>query len=433
MDSLPNFIVGYLGDTSSMLTLEEVHRAAVKAIRASSSSSTSTHTTPSNSSVNTSLHAAHTVSRSHPSTSIDQRYERAQRRGGFCFHCGAAGHFMYECELKKSGKPQVAAGARVYAAWAARSGVQQPYDPARVSAQLGYPGGDNNNSNNNNSSAAAAGSASSSNTSSASSSSHHNRNRSRSRSRGRRLDRHANDNEAVSVSDSDSVTHHSSSSSVVAHEDMDSITDAIVAAIGAGPCSSTLCAKTAIHGVDVGYSMVDSGCNRMIMRNTALDKYNLRNKIRMRKISNHSIASATGHQIPIIGRFHTYVHVNDTPYCARAPVYVIDNKPSADINCDVVLGRAVLARSKYCLIDTKDGTLCSKDGSVAPLTCSPAMRTVDDSGRQCLAPSTTSSLTISAMESRVAPRVSVPRGQDPRTIHAPPTSISTPAQKTRFI
>ena len=51
-------------------------------------------------------------------------------RGVVCFHCGGAGHLVYECFGMKAGKPQTSKGALAYANFCKITGKNYQYNPS---------------------------------------------------------------------------------------------------------------------------------------------------------------------------------------------------------------------------------------------------------------------------------------------------------------
>ena len=125
--------------------------------------------------------------------------------------------------------------------------------------------------------------------------------------------------------------------------------------------SSSLCVPVEMNGKAVCHALVDQGCNKMIMRQSAMKKYHIDEIVTIYTANNYVVVTASGKKVPILYKFMTRLTINNQPYNDQAIVYVINDKPESDINCDIVLGRQVMATSKYRLIDTYTARLLSSD------------------------------------------------------------------------
>lgn len=131
--------------------------------------------------------------------------------------------------------------------------------------------------------------------------------------------------------------------------------------------SSSLCLPLELNGQSVQYALCDQGATRSCMRASALARLNL--IVIEHKLDNHYVVCSSGEEIPLRSRFPANISSQGVPI-GESLTYVVEDKPGADIVCDMVLGRASLASSDYNCIDTQKGTIFNKDGR--SIQCHPA-------------------------------------------------------------
>jgi hypothetical protein len=122
-------------------------------------------------------------------------------------------------------------------------------------------------------------------------------------------------------------------------------------------------------GVDVGWALVDQGCNRSVIRLSALHKTQLIDKVHLWPVKNHWVQSATGQLVPIVSRFMSTVWLGDRLYSEKAVTYVVSNTKDNDITCDYVVGRHTMAHSNYPLIDTRTGKMHNRQDPEDYIIC----------------------------------------------------------------
>jgi hypothetical protein len=63
------------------------------------------------------------------------------------------------------------------------------------------------------------------------------------------------------------------------------------------------------------------------------------------------------------------VRLQGVDFNVDSVVYVVDNSPGNDINCDIILGKQTIATSKYPLLDMKREVLMSDRASQHEIKC----------------------------------------------------------------
>ena len=146
--------------------------------------------------------------------------------------------------------------------------------------------------------------------------------------------------------------------------------------------STSLCLPVEINGEPVGYALGDQGCTRTCMRASALKRIGL--EVDEHKLINQFVICSSGEEIPIRSRFKATISSTGKTI-GESLVYVIDDKPDADIICDMVLGRSTLSSGEFNCIDTKKGTLFNKRTG-DEIQCAPGKIVETSSGRKNIVP-----------------------------------------------
>ena len=355
VDSLPSFIYQYLGESSRQKsTLEEVHRAATGAIRSVDITKSATAKEKNVIELNaTTTSNSKQKQDSSSNSNSDKAYEEHLKRGAKCYHCGERGHVLDDCEFYKKGKPQTPSGARAYAEINKLRGTNAKYDPVRIIES---------------------------------------RNRFRQqveaalKSRLRKSRHIPDDEEDINEAATNKPASSSSpaaSKQQVQHnsmtlidtwkpgdgEDVDNNEEEQLIQLHNintekrdETTSATLCVQVELNGISLGYALVDQGCNKMLIRRSAFMKSEIRKLVVEYPVTNYAVRTASNIEIPIKSRFMSKVTSNNRQFNDQTPIYVVEDLPNRDINCDIVLGRQAIATSKYRLIDTLTGKLLSHKG-----------------------------------------------------------------------
>jgi hypothetical protein len=411
LETMPDKIYTYVCSAArDLTTLDAVHQAARGAIRTiddvpdfhSSSRRSHANVTDANAimagesdldGLTTGLNAlalrpvASSSSTSSTTTSDGERqYARQMQRHQQCFHCGDMGHLLYDCAVRKANRPQTPSGVIAYAQWQRKAGRNEPYDAEAICAArrdgrggrfLRGGGGrfrprrrnvipvtedddDAEGSDDNTRGAAPADSVPAAAPRSAlasSSSSSGSGNRPRQNTNGGASTHSSLQLVDVSALEIDSEWDDTGEKQVFRYHSMNSDNDLVS---DENKTAMSLCIPVTMNGVAVGTAMVDQGCLRTLMRRSAFVRSGLQQHgAVVNDVENYFVETASGHLIPIKGRFMANIAsssdgtiINDS-----AVVYLVEDDGEFDINCDIVLGRHSIACSRFRMIDTLNGRL----------------------------------------------------------------------------
>ena len=330
---------------------------------------------------------------------------KVAKRDVTCWHCGDRGHFAGECPINLSNQPQTSKGVDYYAAFNRTRNEVRPYDAqAQKDRSEKYQQRSRENKSNN----APASNSSSSNSVSQRKDKYNrytsNKRRNERSSKNKRVTFSDNNDSAIEVSShiielphhdsknevSDSDDDHSSEKRVfqmftisnVTNNDNTSLKDIQYKEAQESTSATSLCLPVEINGQPVGYALGDQGCNRTCMRASALQRTGL--KVNEHKLTNQFLLCSSGEEIPIRSRFKATISSKGKTI-GESLVYVVDDKPNADIVCDIVIGRSTLSSGEYNCIDTKKGTLFNKRTG-DEIACTPGKIIDTTTGRKNIVP-----------------------------------------------
>ena len=391
LESLPDYFHQFLGpDVESKQTLDEVQASARKAVRTQPSPTNYARTpaAPSGKKL-----AAETNALNTKSMTGDERYNRQQERGMRCYHCGEHGHILAECPIYKSGKPQTPAGQIFWAERQRTNGTNYTYDadkqmayrklreqyeervsklngndaPGRTTDRPRTGGGaprgrgpgrarfgpgkghsrlPGTEEDADDESPQAVGGA---------------------RTPGPGTARHDSMHITV-IEDKNGGWLDESQETTIQYHDISVSNEATTEK----EATSSLSVPVTINGVNIGPALVDQGANHSLMRRSAYERHGLSRAATLFPIAKFAVITASGHTIPIIGRFAAEVTAGGKIINDSATVYVVDDKQDRDINCDVVLGRHTLAHGAYRSLDTLLGRLMRPDDTSDYVQCHPS-------------------------------------------------------------
>jgi hypothetical protein len=134
LESLPQFIYQYLGDShKTKTTLEELHRAATGALRSSDHAAPKKQQPKGVIEVNVNEVRRHQrSSESEENGQAVELYDAQLKKKLLCFHCGVRGHTLTECRIYKSNQAQTPGGKAAFAQFQQIKGTNYEYDPLRL-------------------------------------------------------------------------------------------------------------------------------------------------------------------------------------------------------------------------------------------------------------------------------------------------------------
>ena len=130
--------------------------------------------------------------------------------------------------------------------------------------------------------------------------------------------------------------------------------------------AESMCLPLVMNGVDVGVALVDQGASRSVMRRSAFDRVKHRMSIHSQliQVRDMYVVGSTNEYVPIVGAFAADLYTQQGQLISKTLIYVADDKKDNDIVCDLVLGRASIATSRYSCVDTRGtGALVALDAS----------------------------------------------------------------------
>jgi hypothetical protein len=319
-----------------------------------------------------------------------------------CWHCGNRGHYAGECQINIKGLPQTPKGAAYYASFNRMRGEVRPYNAqAQKDRQEKYIRSSNRNED-------------SENTDNSSSHKINNNNNNNNKHKSKRPNKHVKfvKDKSISGNDTESAIEVSSHIIELPHEAQDnieddnsensdkkvfqmftisdvtktSLKDIQQAEALESHSANSMCLPVEIDGQSIGYVLADQGCNRTCVRASALKRNGI--KVNEHKLTNQFLLCSSGEEIPIRSRFKATISSKGKTI-GDSIVYVVDDKPNADIVCDMVVGRSTLSSGDYNCIDTKKGTLFNKKTG-AEIICYPGKIIDTETGRKNIVPKHTS-------------------------------------------
>jgi hypothetical protein len=144
--------------------------------------------------------------------------------------------------------------------------------------------------------------------------------------------------------------------------------------------ANSMCLPVEIDGQCIGYVL------ETCIRASALKRNGI--NVNEHKLTNQFLLCSSGEEIPIRSRFKATISSKGKTI-GDSIVYVVDDKPNADIVCDMVVGRSTLSSGDYNCIDTKKGSLFNKKTG-AEIICYPGKIIDTEIGRKNIVPKHTS-------------------------------------------
>ena len=401
--TLPQFMFTYIGGAhQQMNTLVELHRYSVGAIKptiSTANNKSNKHSTvdvnPLTDSNNRSSHSAAAKDDTTRRNKQKKSKEEAMK-DMICFHCGGKEHNVYICERVKQGQPQTPRGLQAWAEYCKRTGrTNTAYDVQRLidkreakerkfrKDKERRKNNDSSNADNGQSSwrkkdsiavdaiaaLTAAIQAGHVNISSSSTTVSTTSIPANSTALVPTTTRGEVNIHTVSIIDTGSEYIDKVETISDRNNDQSEIIELHSCTDNHSPHSQSLCLPVEMNGTPVGHALVDSGCNRVLIRREAVRKYKLEEHTVLFPVTKLSIKTASGHQLPITSRFMTDMTVNNIPFNKHTVVYVVEPTQSHDIHCDVILGLEGIAKSKYRLLDTEKARLVARDNHNNYLQC----------------------------------------------------------------
>lgn len=323
------------------------------------------------------------------------------KRDIVCWHCGNRGHYAGGCPINVKGSPQTPKGAAYYASFNRMRGEVRTYDPEiQKSKHDRYMRSYMREENNDN--------AENSSSSSPSSSSFRPSIKGKSRlvkpyknvkSVKEKSSVGNNSEDAIEVSshiielpqnssecddniDTGEVSKQVFQMFTITDVNNTSKQDILQTEAQESRSANSMCLPVEINGHAFGYVLADQGCNRSCVRASALRRHGI--EVDEHKLTNQFLLCSSGEEIPIRSRFKATISSKGKTI-GDSLIYVVEDKPDADIVCDMVIGRSTLSSGDYNCIDTKKGTLFNKKTG-AEILCYPGKIVDTETGRKNIVP-----------------------------------------------
>jgi hypothetical protein len=132
--------------------------------------------------------------------------------------------------------------------------------------------------------------------------------------------------------------------------------------------ASPMCVPIQLDNNHSVMALVDQGCSRTLIRESALKR--MKHMYHIYKVKNTYVIGSTGEYVPVVGSILVSIYSHHK-FIVKTPIYIVRDTQKKNIICDFVLGRSSISKSHFPYVDTRfDGSLYN-DNDRTRIACRP--------------------------------------------------------------